>query len=98
VDTEFAGLVKMSNFVFDKFTVAKSEFVKLFLLFFKVISPNFVICLYLQMHFWGRVHCKAAQACFLGRRVGYRKVFAGLAPYNQTVGFLIKNNLADKAG
>ncbi len=43
-DTEIIGLVEMSNLTFDKITVAKSEFVKLFFLFFKlkkVISPNF---------------------------------------------------------
>jgi hypothetical protein len=28
VVTEFVGLVKMSNFVFNKLTVAKNEFVK----------------------------------------------------------------------
>ncbi len=30
-DTEFIGLVKTSNFVFDKLVVAKSEFTELFL-------------------------------------------------------------------
>ncbi len=34
VDTEFVGAVKMLNFMFDKFTVAKREFIELFLLFF----------------------------------------------------------------
>ncbi len=34
VDTEFVGAVKMLNFVFDKFIVAKREFIELFLLFF----------------------------------------------------------------
>ncbi len=35
-DTEFVLPEKASNFAFDKFTVAKSEFVKLFLWFFSV--------------------------------------------------------------
>jgi len=30
-DTKFLGVVKMSNFMFDECTVAKSELVKLFL-------------------------------------------------------------------
>ncbi len=40
----YIRLMKMSNFVFDKLAVVKSEFVKLFLLFFdlkKVILPNY---------------------------------------------------------
>ncbi len=31
VDTEFIGLVKTSNFMFDQFTITKSNFAKLFL-------------------------------------------------------------------
>jgi hypothetical protein len=43
-DTEFIGLLEMSNLTFDKIAVAKSESVKLFFSYLsnkKVISPNF---------------------------------------------------------
>jgi hypothetical protein len=46
----------MSNFIFDKLTVAKSECVKLFLwflFFIKKNSLNFAIFLHLQTYFWG---------------------------------------------
>ncbi len=35
LDTEFMGLVNMSNLMFDKLTIAKSKFVKLILRFLK---------------------------------------------------------------
>ncbi len=35
MDSDIVGLVKTSNFMFDKITVAKNMFAKLFLCFFK---------------------------------------------------------------
>ncbi len=50
---EFIGLIKMPNFGFDKFPVAKCELSNSFSDFLKAILSILANCLYLQTYFWG---------------------------------------------
>jgi hypothetical protein len=92
LDTKFVELVKKLNFIFDKCAVAKSESVKLIIRFKlfnkKVILPAFAYFLYLQMYFWvGTLHGWTGP---LRRKVGRKKVLAGLAPSSKTVRSLMR--------
>jgi hypothetical protein len=90
-DTEFIGLLEMSNFTFDKIAVAKSEFVKLFFLFFKLkkwFHQILLILLYLQMCFWGE-YAMQLYRC-INRKEGWDTGVAGQAPSSQTVESLLR--------
>ncbi len=88
-DIRFIGLVKTSNFTFDKFTVVKTEFIKVFLRFIQVKQLNFANFIILAKVFFAGGYI--AQLCRgIPKKEGRIQVVAGLAPSSQTVGSLLR--------
>ncbi len=87
----------MSNFAFNKLSVSRGEFVKLFLGFLfeikKVSSPIFANFLFLQTYFLGVGTPYSSAGVFPGRRVGYSCCL--VCPNSR---ILIWNPPANKAG
>ncbi len=81
IDSEFIGLMKTSNFAFDKLSVAKSGLLKLFHRFKK---SDFTIFFILANIFFG-VGMQCSCAIAFSRTEGGTQVLAGLAPSSLTV-------------